>query len=141
MIALGRIFFAATLSSIAMAATTPAFSLTNAQIDFINSQVFICNTVDSDVGVAACSVAIASGQFSGNDLALFYYNRAVKYGKMRKLALAISDASNAIALKPNFARAYYLRGLVKSVSGDAAGADRDIAIAKDLDPNVEANSI
>ena len=49
---------------------------------------------------------------------------------------AIADFDQAIKLDPKNAKAIYERGVAKRKSGDAAGADADIAAAKQLDPDV-----
>jgi tetratricopeptide (TPR) repeat protein len=49
---------------------------------------------------------------------------------------AIQDCDQAITLDPNFAPAFYDRGLAKQKKGDKAGGDVDMAKARLLDPRV-----
>lgn len=44
----------------------------------------------------------------------------------------MADYSEAIRLKPDFAMAYYKRGLLKQKNGDAANAASDFRKARDL---------
>jgi hypothetical protein len=39
-------------------------------------------------------------------------------------------------LEPDYARPYYQRGQAKQAKGDKAGADADIARARQLNPNI-----
>jgi tetratricopeptide (TPR) repeat protein len=49
---------------------------------------------------------------------------------------AIADLDQAIRLNPNYAEAFYSRGLAKRAKGDSAGGDADIVKAKRLNPSV-----
>ena len=49
---------------------------------------------------------------------------------------AIADFNAAIGLDPKLAFAYFSRGLARRAQGDTAGADADIAKAKELNPSL-----
>ncbi len=71
-----------------------------------------------------------------------YYKR--DYFKARGNALsnkgefkeAIADYDDAIKIDPNFARAYFNRGVAKMKIGDKAGSDADFVQAKDLQADI-----
>jgi Tfp pilus assembly protein PilF len=95
-----------------------------------------CAEQSGDVAIAACSRAIASGKFRGEELAAIYVSRGVEYKNKRGLDRAIADFDQAIRLDPKSAMAYRNRGLMKHAKGDTAGADEDIATAQKIDPNI-----
>ena len=53
---------------------------------------------------------------------------------------AIADLDRAVELAPGNAAALYNRGLAKRQTGDTAGADADVAKAREIDPNIERSS-
>jgi len=63
-------------------------------------------------------------------------NRGFTYLKLKQLDSAIADYDAALVVAPKLARALYGRGLAKRMKGVAAGADVDIAAAKELDPDI-----
>jgi Flp pilus assembly protein TadD len=54
----------------------------------------------------------------------------------RGLDRAIADYTEAIRLTPKDADVYYNRSVARKALGDSAGADTDIAKARELNPNV-----
>ena len=93
-----------------------------------------CEDESGDVGIAACTRVIASGRYSGDDLATLHSNRGVEYGKKGDLERAIADFDQAIKLNPKDPSVYNNRGLAWKIKGDLdrAIADEDQAIK--LDP-------
>ena len=93
-----------------------------------------CSKASGDEGIAACSRAIASGEYKGSDLAKLHFNRGIEYDAKGDGDRAIEDYSEAIALDPNYTRAYNNRGVHLARKGelDRAIADYDAAIR--LDP-------
>ena len=86
------------------------------------------------------------------DLALADFNRAIElnsdqpvcfrmrgeyYLNREKYDLAIADFTRAVLLDPKDAKALFLRASAKERSGDPSGAAADLALAKQIDPDVE----
>lgn len=119
-----------------VAAAAPA-APNSADDDRLAAQSQLCGTGPDDAKtIAACTTVISSGRYSGEALAVDYFNRGLHYAKTQHYKEAIADFDEAIKLKPNFAAAYFVRGTVKQVSGDQTGGDADIAKAKEIDPYV-----
>jgi tetratricopeptide (TPR) repeat protein len=95
-----------------------------------------CQDESGDAAIAACTRVIASGRYSGDDLATLYGDRGVEYGKNGELDRAIADFEQAIKLNPQDAGLYNNRGLAWKLKGelDRAIADEDQAIK--LDPTL-----
>jgi tetratricopeptide (TPR) repeat protein len=92
----------------------------------------MCATASGDVAIAACSRAITSGKYKGNDLSRIYTNRGYEYTKKPDKDRAVADLNEAIRLDPNNARAFNNRGVVWD-DDDRAIADYSEAIR--LKPN------
>lgn len=71
-----------------------------------------------------------------NVIAVVYLNRGIAYAKNSQYDRAIQDYDGAIKLVPNYALAFYHRGLARRAIGDSAGGDADIVKAKQINPNV-----
>lgn len=61
-----------------------------------------------------------------------YYQRAVAYRKLRQFNSALSDLNQALRLRPAFAEAYFLRGVVKAEMGQKEDGIADATLARKL---------
>ena len=93
-----------------------------------------CVKLSDDLAVAACSRAIASGEFRGEELAKIYANRGTEYKNKGDLDRAIADYSEAIRLDPKYVDAYDNRGDAWEVKGDLDRAIADYNEAIRLNP-------
>ena len=64
-----------------------------------------------------------------------YFNRGKERGNSKDYSGAISDFTNAIRIKPDYAYAYYNRGFSKNKLKDYLGAIADYTKTIELDPN------
>jgi len=86
-----------------------------------------CARSEDKAGLNACTRAINSGQFQGRDLGTLYYNR----GNLQEdPKLQIDDYTQAIRIRPDYASAYYNRGLTHREQNrlDEAIADYTMAL-------------
>src|SRR5262249_7464231 len=105
--------------------------------DQLAEQSHVCGTgPDNATTIAACTAVISSKRYSGEALAIDYFNRGLHYAKTQKYKEAVADFHEAIKIKPDFANAYFVRGTVKQVMGDNDAGDADITKAKELDPTL-----
>jgi tetratricopeptide (TPR) repeat protein len=65
----------------------------------------ICtNSLRSDVAIAACTWAIASGKYTAQNVATLYTSRGIAYGLTGQRDRAIQDFEEALRLDPQFAQ-------------------------------------
>ena len=101
-----------------------------------------CTKQSGDVAIAACSRAIASGKFTGEELAAMYVSRGVEYKNKRGLDLALADFDQAVRLDPKNPDVYAVRGMAWEAKGDFERALADFDQAIGLDPkNTEAYTV
>jgi tetratricopeptide (TPR) repeat protein len=63
-----------------------------------------CTNSLSDVAIAACTRAIASGQYTTQSVATLYTTRGIAYGAKGQHDRAIQDFDQAIRIDPQFAQ-------------------------------------
>jgi tetratricopeptide (TPR) repeat protein len=97
-----------------------------------------CEEGSGDAAIAACSRAIASGQFAGLDLAKLHTNRGVELKRKGDLDGAIADYDHAIRLNPADHFAFNNRGNTWRDKGDLDRAIGDYTEALRLDPGYTA---
>jgi tetratricopeptide (TPR) repeat protein len=90
-----------------------------------------CGNTDNNVDhvITACTAEIQSGQETTAKLAIAYQTRGFAYAQKSLSDQAIADATKAIALKPDYARAYldlgnyyFGKGLYKQAIADVSRA-------------------
>jgi tetratricopeptide (TPR) repeat protein len=94
-----------------------------------------CKKAWGEVAVAACTRAIASGQYDGHELAKLHFYRAI--GHDQKGDSALADYSEAIRLKPEDAEFYNNRGGAWPGKGDYDRAIADFSEAIRLNPHTD----
>ncbi len=96
---------------------------------------------DFDGEIAACDRQIISGRYRGNDRAIVYRNRGIKFmnrwsrkAAASDLSLALMDFSRAIEMNPRYADAYVSRGKAYVAKNDPDLAISDFSAAIRIDP-------
>ena len=93
-----------------------------------------CERQSGEPAIAACTRAIASGAFTGIDLAKLHTNRGVELKLKGDLDAALKDYDEAIRLHPANHFAFNNRANVRRDKGDLAGAIADYSEAVRLEP-------
>jgi tetratricopeptide (TPR) repeat protein len=93
-----------------------------------------CDYESGDVAIAACTRAIASGRYIGQNLAALYMYRCSHYNDKGDYDHAIPDCNEAIRLDPKELGAYNNRCLAYKNKGDYDRAIPDCNEAIRLDP-------
>ena len=93
-----------------------------------------CAKASGDVAIAACTRAIASGNYHGRALEKIYHNRAFEYHRKRDNELAIADYTEAVRIDPDDPDAFYGRGNAWREKHDYDRAIADYGQAIRLDP-------
>ena len=92
-------------------------------------------TRDHALSIDACTRVIASGNWSGRNLAWAYNNRGNAYRALGQYDRAIRDLSEAIRLRTDYVVAYTNRGYAFFLMRDYNSALFDLDRAVDLDPD------
>jgi len=118
------------VAGVAMIFTMTLISVIRAAADDFQT----CEKESGDVAIAACSRAIASGRYKGNNLAALYNNRCAEYNNKGDSGLAVADCNEAIRLNPEYTFAYQNRGAAYYAEGDYDRAITNYTEAIRLNP-------
>jgi tetratricopeptide (TPR) repeat protein len=88
--------------------------------------------LDLPTALKECSKAIELSESPAGDL----HSRSLVYFRMGRFEDALADIDAAFKIQPETGDFYYLRGIIRSWTGDAAGSAQDIADAKYIDEEV-----
>ena len=115
-------------------AATPAFAQTR------DENAALCMQTDADARIKGCTALINSGQETRANLAILHTNRAIGENKKGLHDEAIADATRAIAITPDYANAYAVRGSGYRLKGlnDQAIAEYTRALELKSTPAVRA---
>jgi tetratricopeptide (TPR) repeat protein len=84
-----------------------------------------CFTEQGEAAIAACTHAISSGRFSGEELATIYGNRAIELRERGDFDKAIADYSEALRINGELTGAYTGRGLAYEGKAEVERAKAD----------------
>lgn len=128
-----RAFAALALVAIlATASAAPAWA--DARADF--QTAFAAKRAGNlDQAIRFYTKVIESGEFSGKNLAITYYNRGDVYDDQRRFNRAIADYTRAMELRANYADAYGNRGVTYEKMGRRKKAVADYRQAVRIRPN------
>jgi tetratricopeptide (TPR) repeat protein len=94
-----------------------------------------CVKASGDLAIAACTRAIASGQYNTHDLGTLYFDRGAEYAGKGEHDRAIQDYDQAIRLNPQDADAFHNRGAEYARKGQHDRAIKDFDQAIRLNPH------
>lgn len=97
-----------------------------------------CAKMSGDTAIAFCDRALASGKFTGKELAIAYLNRGYERGTKNDRDGELSDYEAAIRADPTYALAYSNRGIVYRRLGKLDLALEDLNEAIRLDATADA---
>src|SRR5258707_654443 len=93
-----------------------------------------CKTQSGELGVAECSRAIDSQQYTGRTLARLHVGRGMAYQAKGDLARAMANFNESMRVDPTYPGAYNNRGVVWYHKSDFNRAIADYDQAIQLDP-------
>jgi tetratricopeptide (TPR) repeat protein len=102
-----------------------------------DESVEACFSEHGGAAIAACTRAINSGRFSGEELATIYDNRAVELRQRGNYDRAIADYTEALRINGELTGAYTGRGLAYEGKAQVAKAEADYRKALTLTQKYE----
>jgi tetratricopeptide (TPR) repeat protein len=96
-----------------------------------------CFTQQGEAAIAACTHAISSGRFRGEELATIYDNRAIELRQRGDYDKAIVDYSEAIRIDGELTGAYTGRGLAHEGKAEVDKAKADYRKALTVGPKYD----
>ncbi len=106
------------------AASAAAFVLAIATVR-PDGSIDACFNEQGQAAIAACTHAISSGRFSGEELASLYDNRAIELRQRGDYDKAIADYSDALRINGELTGAYTGRGLAYEGKAEVEKAKAD----------------
>jgi tetratricopeptide (TPR) repeat protein len=88
--------------------------------------------VQLDTALQDCTRSI---ELSGNNAPAFD-SRALTYFRLHRLPEALADANAALDIYPNLPSSLFLRAIIEQSNGDRQQADKDLAAAKTIAPQI-----
>jgi tetratricopeptide (TPR) repeat protein len=110
-----------------VAHSVPAVAQDNETLTRLNKS---CTQVQGDESLNACTRLINSGKYSGQGLAILYYNRGIIYFNRNDYASAVREYSASISADPSYQMSWHQRAntQIRLRNYDAAIRDEDQAI-------------
>jgi tetratricopeptide (TPR) repeat protein len=90
-----------------------------------DGSVDACFNEQGEAAIAACTHAISSGRFNGEELATIYGNRAIELRQRGEYDKAIADYSEALRINRDLTDAYTGRGLAYEGKAEVERAKAD----------------
>src|SRR5579871_4827701 len=113
-------------TAILLALLITTVSADSAAVTKLNAAVTAAKNGDTAQALTLLNGAISSGDLSGEDLAVAYYDRGMIYRSQNDNAKALADADMAIKLNPQYADAYNLRAGIHIANGESDKAIEDM---------------
>lgn len=119
----------------ALAAADEAVAARASDPGLLNERCWMKAQLNSglDAALKDCTKAIALS----DDSTAALDSRALVYWRMNKPEDALADLMAALEQQPELAGSLYLRGVIRSHAGDAAGSRADLAAARTLQPRID----
>ena len=121
------IAFAFVIVAVAVGLSGPALAQDNETLTRLNK---VCTQVQGDESLNACTRLINSGKYSGQGLAILYYNRGITYFNKGDYQAAVREYSASIGADQNYQLSWQQRAntQIRLKNYDAAIRDEDQAI-------------
>src|SRR2546429_3191166 len=114
----------------------PALAQAQQQVDWCTGK----SGATLEQQVSGCTALIESGNYTGKNLAIVFYDRGIAYYAKKDYESAIADHTEAIRLNPNYAFAFNNRGNAYYAKKDYARASPDYTEASHRDPTYPHNN-
>ncbi len=124
----------ATAAAILLALPLMTSAADSAAITKLNAAITAAKNGDNAQALTLLSDAISSGDLSGEDLAVAYYDRGMIYRAQNDNAMALADSDMAIKLNPKYGDAYNLRVGIHMANGESDKAIEDMTALLAFDP-------